>query len=1342
MAKRFKISELVVGVKADIRNFKIGLRQGVSELRGFARTTGAISREMRGVTASLGVFTAASVGAGIKAVKVFADLQQAIANTASVTGGTTEEVQELEAFARKMGKTTIFTATQAADAMYYLGSAGYEAREIFDSLEGILSLAAATQYDLAETTATVVSTLRAFSLEADQASRISNVFAAAISSSQATMFKLQQSMKYIAPVAANLNYSIEDTTAALSLLYNSGLEASMSGTQLRMALTRLQKPTAQSIQAMKAMGLEMEDLDPAFNSLVDIIENLEKANSGAATSGSNMAKIFGVRAVNAMNILVRNGSTALKAMTESITGTNKALSMQQRQIDTLRGTWRLMTSAMQETAAIIGTNLEPMLRALMESVRQLNLWFADMHPILRQNIVNTGVFVTAISGLLSILGGLGLILPKIGGGLKSVGMVFSRFGGIIFSIVAAVAALISAFVWLTSAQERHQRQMKSALLDYDNYLSGRKKDLTQTKTLIDSLKKLSKEEKLNETQIKRRNKELEKLAELHPKVIDGEKSLESQMQNINEVYEENQDKLDKIIAKEKRLNKLRKDNQIAVLQKEIDDLNNSLEDYSIDKKIGDIFDQFVSGEGLFGKESMSQFKSDLNEVDEGLADMVLKTKVGSDRLGAWSPNMNAFKSVIGEIAKDEDQINRLNEIRNKLYEKQFKRRIEYNDLLEEASVWEETSGKVFPLSSELEQKKQIYKIERELYNAMTEVLNVIEKRNEKQLKLNKLKEETKEKTDEEKEAERELSSQERSDALALAKLEHQLAIAGMNDRIELRKRELEMWRKSMINQLQDMGRTREQAEHEVSEAVSRKRIENAEKTKNEILAFEMALMMKGASNEYDIRRKELEKWKRDNLKEAEALHQDRNKVIEKYEKELTQIKAEEERARRDLLASILSETENKRTDTIRDAYKREKAIEEQNYEEALLKLEQYKERMQQEVKKGMIAETTLMEKYNAQKTYIKEEHNQKMIDLEREYQNEKRDIQNQLAVEGMQAEMAIAQMTPFRAALEKEKIAYKQRKNELESWLNDKLDLVSKGKLEETEVIETYNKKQRAASIEHENRKKEIRFEFENEERKMKLERIDDDKALYDEQLREYIDWLNEKIANTEEYNDLYFKRLKERDDAEEELLDRDKRRNKEKAKFVTQTMDLITTATRKAAEGNTAAWKEAFSQFISMAAGAIKSWVKAQIAVSWANPVALAGWSAAYMAVSAAERVALHNIQRAAYGAKVNRTGLAEVHEGETIVPANLNESAILQRMPWQEYMKNIAPNVNMPDVRDNYVGAKQERIIEERRNIVDIKINTDGIVVAPSGSDEADDFYKRFIVPAEKRLRESLGE
>ena len=170
-----------------------------------------------GVAAFAAVTAAAKEG-----IKTFATFEQSIANVRSVAGGTEEDFNKIEEAARSAGETTRFTASQAADALYSLASAGLDANESVAALDGVLKLAGATQSDLASTSASVVSTLAQYNLGAEEATRVSNVFAAAIGNSQANMEKLTNAFRQVGPVAGALNISLEETTGAIQALLDAG----------------------------------------------------------------------------------------------------------------------------------------------------------------------------------------------------------------------------------------------------------------------------------------------------------------------------------------------------------------------------------------------------------------------------------------------------------------------------------------------------------------------------------------------------------------------------------------------------------------------------------------------------------------------------------------------------------------------------------------------------------------------------------------------------------------------------------------------------------------------------------------------------------------------------------------------------------------------------------------------------------------------------------------------------------------------------------------------------------------------------------------------------------------
>ncbi|RKY33174.1 MAG: phage tail tape measure protein [Candidatus Omnitrophota bacterium] len=360
--------------------------------------------------------------------------EYSMANVGAVAGATSEQMKELSEFARKMGADTVFSASQAADAMYYLASAGYDVNKMMKALPGTLDLAAATQYDLAETTRIVVSTLNQFEMQAEDATKVANTFAAIIGSSQATMDRLGISMQYVGPVAAGLGYTLEETAAALGVLYNAGIDASMAGTALRGALSRLMDPTKEMRDTLAELNLTIEDVSPTTHKFTEIIETLNKAG---ITTEQTM-KLFGLRAGPAMVRMLATGSEALKELENRITGTNKAAEMSERQINTWQGTLKLLKSAVEEVQLVLGDvllpTLTPMIKNIKDIVRSIGEW-TKAHPKITSALVK---FAMVLGGLLAVGGPLLMMAPTI---MKTVGAI-----GFFISVLSKLGpALMAAF---------------------------------------------------------------------------------------------------------------------------------------------------------------------------------------------------------------------------------------------------------------------------------------------------------------------------------------------------------------------------------------------------------------------------------------------------------------------------------------------------------------------------------------------------------------------------------------------------------------------------------------------------------------------------------------------------------------------------------------------------------------------------------------------------------------------------------------------------------------------------------------------------------------------------------
>lgn len=438
------------------------------------------------LTASI---TAPIVGLSAAVVNISQDFEQSMANAASVSGATAEEFERMKDLAREMGSKTVFSASQAADALYYMASAGYKVDQMASSIEATLNLASATQSDLAFTTDTVVASLNQFGLGAESAERVTNVYAAAIGASQATLEKLGNSMSYVGPVAHSLGWEIEEATGALSVLYNAGYDGSMAGTSLRQSLVSLMNPTTTAQKIFAELGVDLAKLDPTTNSFAEILDVLNE--SGISTAQA--MEVFGARAGPGMLALLSAGGDAVRDMTGAITDTAAATTMAEQQLDTLQGQWKILKSEVQEIALSFGDVLIPVIRQLMTKyITPLTAKLMGLSNGTKKHIVVVALLAAAIGPLLLILGKMvsGVrLLMKVGS------LLFSKMGLILAAI--ALAIVVIKRLWDTNEDFSNTlktiwEKIKSVILSAVNAVKDwwDKNGESLVKTAISALKKL------------------------------------------------------------------------------------------------------------------------------------------------------------------------------------------------------------------------------------------------------------------------------------------------------------------------------------------------------------------------------------------------------------------------------------------------------------------------------------------------------------------------------------------------------------------------------------------------------------------------------------------------------------------------------------------------------------------------------------------------------------------------------------------------------------------------------------------------------------------------------------
>ena len=348
--------------------------------------------------ATAGMLAAPFIGA----IETAANFEQAMSKVQAITRSDSTAMKQLTDNARMLGETTQFSATQAAQAMSYLGMAGWDANQIIGGMPGLLALAAAGGTDLARTADIVSDDLTAFGLSADQAGHMADVFAVTVTRTNTNVEMLGETMKYAAPVAKAFGASMEETAALAGIMANSGIKASQAGTSLRAGFLRLAGPPKKSAKAMqelgislsdatkqqqeaqdalKELGISMEDMSGKPKKMSAILTELKNktAELGQEERLATLQKIFGTEAATGWLAVLDAGPEVFeKLVNEMEHSDGEAEKMAKTMMNNAKGAFTQFKSAVEGLAISFGTVFLPAITAgmkwLAEVAGQASAW--------------------------------------------------------------------------------------------------------------------------------------------------------------------------------------------------------------------------------------------------------------------------------------------------------------------------------------------------------------------------------------------------------------------------------------------------------------------------------------------------------------------------------------------------------------------------------------------------------------------------------------------------------------------------------------------------------------------------------------------------------------------------------------------------------------------------------------------------------------------------------------------------------------------------------------------------------------------------------------------------------
>ena len=342
------VGTVLINIKARSTQMVKGLRKARARIRTFRRS---LNKTFGGMAKMATIAGAAIMGGVVIAmrsvIKVFSDFESKMAETRAVLRGLSQNAfAPLVKLARELGQTTVFTATESAEAMTLLARAGFSVNEIMKATVAVMDLAAASGATLAEMANILATAIRGFGLAADQAGRVADVLALASARANTTVTDLGVAFSYVAPIARSLGLTIEQTAALLGTLSDAGLQADKAGTGLRAVL-------AQLAEEMGPGGL-----DPILDKFVE--QGLSAAEAFAQ---------FGRRGAPAILALVNMRASTRSLTDELETAANASREMAEVRLDTVHGSFMLVKSAAQEMMLVIGDALAPVIRDVAEAMR-------------------------------------------------------------------------------------------------------------------------------------------------------------------------------------------------------------------------------------------------------------------------------------------------------------------------------------------------------------------------------------------------------------------------------------------------------------------------------------------------------------------------------------------------------------------------------------------------------------------------------------------------------------------------------------------------------------------------------------------------------------------------------------------------------------------------------------------------------------------------------------------------------------------------------------------------------------------------------------------------------------
>ena len=381
---------IVIRLMADTASYEAAMTRAGSTAKTVASGMENTGRKSALIASGMAAAGLAVAAFGVAAVKMAADFDQQMSTVQANTGATSAQMDQLRAAAIEAGASTVYSASDSADAINDLGKAGMSVTDILTGgLSGALNLAASDGMAVGDAAEYMANALSMFHLKGSQASRVADTLAAGAGKAVGNVSDFGEALNNCGAQANSFGMNVQETTGVLALFAQNGTIGAEAGTQLNSMLMKLAAPSTEAANTMKELGISAYDAQGRFVGMANFAGQLQKAEKGLTDEQRNQANatIFGSYAIKAANYLYEAGAGGVNKWTKAVSESSYAAEQAAAKNNNLKGDLENLSGSMESLMISVGEGAQGPLRKMVQGLDTLVDAFAGLPSGAQQTIV-------------------------------------------------------------------------------------------------------------------------------------------------------------------------------------------------------------------------------------------------------------------------------------------------------------------------------------------------------------------------------------------------------------------------------------------------------------------------------------------------------------------------------------------------------------------------------------------------------------------------------------------------------------------------------------------------------------------------------------------------------------------------------------------------------------------------------------------------------------------------------------------------------------------------------------------------------------------------------------------